>query len=91
VSLFDFLKSIEESMGREKTIRFGPRNIDIDILLYDQTIIKTEDLVIPHPRLHERRFVLEPLVEIAPDYVHPVLHKTISELTIDRNSQNPIK
>jgi 2-amino-4-hydroxy-6-hydroxymethyldihydropteridine diphosphokinase len=74
------LKSIEAQMGREKTFRNGPRLIDLDILFYGQEIVEGELLEIPHPRLQDRAFVLMPLVEIAPDFVHPVLNETIEGL-----------
>lgn len=81
--LLSFFKKIEAGFGRDFSAkRFGPRIIDIDILLYDGISIKTEDLEIPHPRMHERRFVLEPLNEIAPDSVHPDLGMTVSEMLI---------
>ena len=71
---------IEEEMGRRRVQKKGPRAIDIDILLFDDTIVDSEELTIPHPTMHERRFVLEPLAEIAPELLHPVLKKTIREL-----------
>jgi 2-amino-4-hydroxy-6-hydroxymethyldihydropteridine diphosphokinase len=74
------LKNIEKSMGREKTEHWGPREIDLDMLFYDDRIIDSADLKIPHPHLHERDFVLKSLVEIAPEKGHPVLKKKISEL-----------
>lgn len=74
------LKSMEKAMGREKTAHWGPRVIDLDILFYDDRIIDSADLQIPHPHLHERDFVLLPLMEIAPEKIHPVLKKKISEL-----------
>lgn len=74
------LKNIERAMGREKTAHWGPRVIDLDILLYDDRIIDSADLKIPHPHLHERDFVLVPLMEIAPEKIHPVMNKRISEL-----------
>jgi len=74
------LKNMEKAMGREKTAHWGPRVIDLDILFYDDRIIDSADLQIPHPHLHERDFVLLPLMEIAPEKIHPVLKKKISEL-----------
>ncbi len=79
--LLGTLKEIEKEMGREVGIRWGPRLIDLDVLLYDDRIIQSKDLVIPHPLLHKRDFVLIPLAEISPERVHPVLNKTIRELT----------
>lgn len=74
------LLRIEAAMGRERLIRLGPRTIDLDILLIDQQVIVSDLLTLPHPFLPERRFALSPLCEIAPDLVHPVLHKTVREL-----------
>ena len=71
---------LERDMGRRRTQNKGPRNIDIDILLFGSSIVETKGLTIPHPAMHERRFVLEPLAEIAPDVRHPVLKKTIREM-----------
>lgn len=74
------LKLIERKMGRQKTFRNGPRLIDLDILFYGQRIINKFYLQIPHPRLHQRAFVLVPLAEIAPDFVHPILNESIQSL-----------
>jgi len=71
---------LEQEMGRRRTQSKGPRNIDIDILLFGNSIVEMEGLTIPHPSLHERRFVLEPLAEIAPEVKHPVFKKTIHEM-----------
>jgi 2-amino-4-hydroxy-6-hydroxymethyldihydropteridine diphosphokinase len=71
---------IEEEMGRRRTQKKGPRSIDIDILLFDDIIMDSTNLTIPHPALQQRRFVLEPMAEIAPEVVHPSLKKTIREL-----------
>jgi len=78
--LISLLKDIEVSMGRTESVRWGPRLIDLDILFYDDLIIDSPGLKIPHPRLHERAFVLVPLSEIAPEKVHPVLKKSMREL-----------
>jgi 2-amino-4-hydroxy-6-hydroxymethyldihydropteridine diphosphokinase len=80
VDLLRRAKKIENAMGRAEGIRFGPRPIDIDILFYDRLIELSPVLTIPHPRLHERAFVLVPLVEIAPNLVHPRLRVTIRAL-----------
>jgi 2-amino-4-hydroxy-6-hydroxymethyldihydropteridine diphosphokinase len=74
------LKAIESRMGPAKTVRWGPRMIDLDILFYDEEEITTEEVQIPHPSLHERQFVLIPLAEIDRDLIHPVLKKTVREL-----------
>ncbi len=78
--LLAFLKSLETDLGRTPTFRNGPRLIDIDILFYDDLILHTPPLVIPHPRLHERDFVLVPLADIAPDFIHSVLNQSIRAL-----------
>lgn len=70
-------QALQEQIGRTKTFRNGPREIDIDILYYDDLIMNSEDLVIPHPRIAERFFVLEPLCDIAPDWQCPVTHKSV--------------
>ncbi|MBW2645813.1 MAG: 2-amino-4-hydroxy-6-hydroxymethyldihydropteridine diphosphokinase [Deltaproteobacteria bacterium] len=81
VILLERLRSIERELGRKPTgIPFGPRVLDFDILLFEDIIIKTEKLTVPHPELHKRRFVLKPLADIAPDIVHPVLKERIITL-----------
>ena len=83
--LLDYLKDIESQMGRIKTFRNGPREIDIDILLYDNLILETESLIIPHPRLAERAFVLVPLVDLNPNITHPISKQTATELLASLN------
>jgi 2-amino-4-hydroxy-6-hydroxymethyldihydropteridine diphosphokinase len=78
--LMQHLLDIEESMGRKRSVKMGPRIIDIDILLVDDKVINTPLLSVPHPHLAERRFALMPLAEIAPNAVHPVLQKTVFTL-----------
>ncbi|MBI5967168.1 MAG: 2-amino-4-hydroxy-6-hydroxymethyldihydropteridine diphosphokinase [Deltaproteobacteria bacterium] len=76
----DFLLAIERMMGRERGEPWGPRVIDLDLLFFGNEILKEGDLQIPHPRLHERRFVLVPLRDIAPHHGHPLIGKTISQI-----------
>lgn len=78
--LMSTILTIEKEMGRKRVQKKGPRSIDIDILFFDSKIVESEQLTIPHPAMHQRRFVLEPLAEIAPNTVHPMLNKTVREL-----------
>ncbi len=78
--LLQFLHQLEEQAGRKRTVRWGRRTLDLDILLYDRQVIEEEELQIPHIDMHNRRFVLEPMTEIAPFVRHPLLHKTMAEL-----------
>ncbi|MGA3097434.1 MAG: 2-amino-4-hydroxy-6-hydroxymethyldihydropteridine diphosphokinase [Bryobacteraceae bacterium] len=71
---------IERGLGRIRTVPKGPRTIDIDILLYGKAVIRSEALEVPHPRMDERRFVLAPLADLAPDLRHPIAHRTVSEM-----------
>ena len=80
VDLMKFLKQVESDLGRIPTFQNGPRIIDIDILFYNDEIIELPQLIVPHKRLQERMFTLNPLNEIAPDYIHPKLNMKISEL-----------
>ncbi len=78
--LMKTILDIERQMGRRREHKKGPRNIDIDILLFGTSVMETPGLTVPHAALHERRFVLEPLAEIAPEILHPVFKRTIREL-----------
>jgi 2-amino-4-hydroxy-6-hydroxymethyldihydropteridine diphosphokinase len=78
--LMQKMLEIEAAMGRKRTVKWGPRVVDLDLLCYDRLILNSPDLTIPHPLLEKRRFVLEPMAEVAPDYIHPVLQKTVARL-----------
>ena len=81
--LLDVLLAIESRFGRRRLERWGPRTLDLDLLLYDDAVIDSAHLTVPHPRMHERRFVLEPLCDLAPEAIHPSLGLTAREL-LDR-------
>lgn len=87
-NLLGHLKRLETALGREPSFENGPRLIDIDILFYDDLVLDSPPLVVPHPRLHHRGFVLVPLNDIAPDLVHPILGRPISELLLDVDRLN---
>lgn len=80
LELVKFLMKIEKDLKRERKVKWGPRTIDLDVLLYDDIISSDESIIIPHPRMHERLFVLKPLCDIAPYVVHPILKKRIFEI-----------
>ncbi|MCI0893369.1 MAG: 2-amino-4-hydroxy-6-hydroxymethyldihydropteridine diphosphokinase [Chloroflexi bacterium] len=88
--LLRFVQGLEAGMGREPSSRYGPRIIDLDILLYGDQTVQQPDLQIPHPRLHQRAFVLIPLAELAPDLVHPTLSITIGQLARDAQDQDGV-
>ena len=90
-SLLEICQETERALGRDENDRNGPRSIDFDILFYGDRIIDEPGMKIPHPRMHLRRFVLDPLVEIAPDWVHPLLKKTVKELREDLRDQSQVR
>ena len=90
-ALLERLLSIEDQMGRKREKKWGPRNIDLDILLYDRRIVGSERLTIPHPRMHERRFVLLPLAQIAPRLSHPRLKKSVEELLASCRDRSAVR
>lgn len=88
------LKSIEREAGRvDNAIRFGPRVLDLDIILYDDLVTNSSELVVPHPRMHKRRFVLRPICDIDPTIVHPVFKKEMQALldVLDENDQRIVE
>jgi 2-amino-4-hydroxy-6-hydroxymethyldihydropteridine diphosphokinase len=92
--LLDIIKSVEHAAGRIRdTIRFGPRILDLDIILFDDVVLDDSRLTIPHPRMHQRRFVLKPICDIDPDIIHPVLRRTMSSLlrNLDEKGQRIIE
>lgn len=90
IELLSTLLQIEKTAGRERKEKFGPRVIDIDILFYNNLVVSSPDLEIPHPRIAERRFVLTPLVEIASDFIHPLLKKSLFELLEKTTDHLPV-
>jgi 2-amino-4-hydroxy-6-hydroxymethyldihydropteridine diphosphokinase len=76
--LLSFLQEVEAALGRTRAVRFGPRTLDLDILLFDDVVLDTPGLTIPHPRLHQRKFALVPCLEIDPDLVHPRLKRPLA-------------
>lgn len=94
LQLLDRLQSIQRKAGRiQDSIRFGPRVLDLDIIFYDELVINSAQLIIPHPRMHKRRFVLQPICDIDPAIVHPVLKRDVRTLLdrLDENEQRVIE
>jgi len=88
VQLLHTLLKIERQLGRRRITSHGPRTIDLDILFYGSSVIRSRELEVPHPRLTERRFILVPLAQIAPEFRHPTLHQSVTQLlaeTVDRS------
>ncbi len=85
--LLSVTQGIEDTLGRERGSEWGPRTMDIDILMYSDLVLSDDKLTVPHPMMHERLFVLEPLREIAPVAIHPVLEKTVSELFDEKRAE----
>jgi 2-amino-4-hydroxy-6-hydroxymethyldihydropteridine diphosphokinase len=85
LELLNYLKTLEKQLGRVENVRYGPRLIDMDILFYEDQVLSEETLQIPHPRLHERPFVLLPLNDLIPDFQHPLLKKSITTLLKTNN------
>jgi 7,8-dihydro-6-hydroxymethylpterin-pyrophosphokinase len=84
LQLLEILQAIQRDAGRtEKKIRFGPRILDLDILFYDDLVMESRRLCLPHPRMHKRRFVLKPICDIDPTIVHPTLGRTVADLLVD--------
>jgi 2-amino-4-hydroxy-6-hydroxymethyldihydropteridine diphosphokinase len=89
VALLHVLQAIETRFGRVRTVRWSERTLDLDLLLFDDRIIQTSELTVPHPRMGERRFVLAPLVEIAPEAIEPRTGRTVSELLRELDRVRP--
>jgi len=90
-SLLTVLREIERALGRDEAHRAGPRTIDLDILFYGQRVIDEPDLTVPHPRLHQRRFVLMPMSELDPLWEHPTLHKSINQLLAEVPDRSEVR
>jgi 2-amino-4-hydroxy-6-hydroxymethyldihydropteridine diphosphokinase len=90
-SLLMVLREIERSLGRDQDHRSGPRTIDLDLLFYGDQVVNDSDLVVPHPRLHQRRFVLIPMSELDPLFMHPTLLRTINQLLAENTDTSVVR
>lgn len=91
LELLEMMQAIEAAMGRRPGVQYGPRPIDLDLLFYEAVQMETRKLTIPHPRISQRAFVLKPLAEIAPEFMHPVLYYTISQLLQDAEEVDQVQ
>jgi 2-amino-4-hydroxy-6-hydroxymethyldihydropteridine diphosphokinase len=91
MELLEMMQGIESSMGRRSGVQYGPRPIDLDMLFFDGIQIETRKLTVPHPLIPQRAFVLKPLVEIAPNLMHPVLYYTVSQLLQDADDADQVQ
>jgi len=91
LQLLHALLKIERELGRRRITPHGPRTIDLDILFYGSSVIRSRELEVPHPRLTERRFVLAPLAEIAPEFRHPTLHKSMTQLLAETADRSEVR
>jgi 2-amino-4-hydroxy-6-hydroxymethyldihydropteridine diphosphokinase len=91
LQLLHVLQRIERALGRRRSVASGPRTLDLDLLFYGNSVIRSRDLKVPHPRLAMRRFVLAPLAELAPELSHPVLNKSIAELLAERRDSSQVR
>ncbi|MFB3042576.1 MAG: 2-amino-4-hydroxy-6-hydroxymethyldihydropteridine diphosphokinase [Candidatus Poribacteria bacterium] len=89
--LLKVLQQIEKRIGRQQRKRWGPREVDLDLLIFEQRCINTPDLIVPHPEMHQRRFVLIPFAEIAPDTIHPILRQNIQTLLDDLPTEKDVQ
>ncbi|MCX7770886.1 MAG: 2-amino-4-hydroxy-6-hydroxymethyldihydropteridine diphosphokinase [Proteobacteria bacterium] len=89
--LFLFLKNVEKKMGRTKTVKYGPRIIDLDILFFEDKIYIDLDITVPHPQLHKRTFVLYPLIELQGDFIHPLFCRSLKKLIEELYEKTSIK
>lgn len=89
--LFKFLKDVEKKMGRQKTVKYGPRIIDLDILFYNNLVYQDVDITVPHPQLHKRSFVIFPLYELNKDFIHPLFLKNIEKLKMEMKDYGKIQ